>query len=308
MRDAFFDELLGLFQRDARVVFLTGDLGYKLFDPLRAVAPDRVIDFGIREAGMVGFAAGLAKTGMIPFVYSIVPFITLRCLEQVKLDVCYNGARVILVGVGGGFAYGPNGPTHHGVDDLGVLSCLPGLRLWTPADPAEVRACVRQAPGLDGPAYLRLGRRGEPTLRDTPMPDIDRPVTLREGGDVVVFSCGVITHEALAAADALAKEGIQPRVVHLPTFRPFPEGDVEEILREGLPVVTVEEHMAPGGLGREVAVLMAKIGCRAPFRALHIPARFPKTSMERETSLAWAGIAPADIAKACRTASGQQGA
>src|ERR1035437_1334923 len=188
MRDAFFDELLKLYQKDRRGVFLTGDLGYKLFDRLSAHDPARVINCGIREAGMVGYAAGLAKTGLLPFVYSITPFVTLRCLEQIKIDLCYNKANVVVVGVGGGFAYGPNGSTHHGVDDIGVLSCLPGLKIWTPSDSHEVRLCVQAATSLDSPAYLRLGRNKEPhvfkALDSTP--DINQPALVREGGDGVI--------------------------------------------------------------------------------------------------------------------------
>src|SRR5512136_1027853 len=155
MRDAFFSELAAFFKNDDRVVFLTGDLGFKLFDPLRDHAPDRVINCGIREAGMVGYAAGLARMGLLPFVYSIAPFITLRCLEQLKIDLCYNRSRVVIVGVGGGFAYGANASTHHGVDDIGVVGSLPGMTVWTPADALEVRGCVRATTSLNGPAYLR---------------------------------------------------------------------------------------------------------------------------------------------------------
>ena len=109
MRNAFFSELLEIFKEDSKVVFLTGDLGFKAFDPMKEIDSQRVINFGIRETGMVGFAAGLAKSGMMPFVYSIVPFMTLRCIEHIKIDLCYNKARVVIVGVGGGFSYGPNG-------------------------------------------------------------------------------------------------------------------------------------------------------------------------------------------------------
>ena len=125
MRDAFFSALLDLYREDRRIVFLTADLGYKLFDPLAALDPRRVVNVGIREGAMVGYAAGLAKTGMTPFIYSITPFLTVRCLEQIKLDICYNRACVVIVGVGGGFAYGEDGPSHHGTDDVGLLATLP---------------------------------------------------------------------------------------------------------------------------------------------------------------------------------------
>lgn len=299
MRDAFFSELLDLFSRDDRVVFLTGDLGYKLFDPLSRVDAERVINFGIREGAMVGFAAGLARTGMLPFVYSIVPFVTLRCLEQTKLDLCYNRSRVVLVGVGGGFAYGPNGPTHHGVDDVGVLSCLPGLYVWTPADPQEVRGCVRMVPELNGPAYLRLGRNGEPNLHKE-VPDVHAPMTIRQGEHGTVFCCGVILHEVLSACELLAADRLRPRVVHLPTLRPFPKNSIAEILTDGSPVLAVEEHVSTGGLGREVASCIAETGRAIPFQTLHIPDGFPGTCMSRSACLEWAGISAAAIARTWR--------
>lgn len=299
MRDAFFLELADLYREDKRIVFITGDLGYKLFDPLREIDPDRMINFGIREAAMVGFAAGLAKSGMLPFVYSIVPFITLRCLEQIKIDLCYNRNRVVLTGVGGGFSYGANGPTHHGIDDLGVLSCFPGLRLWTPADPTEVRACVRAAPSLDGPAYLRLGRNGEPSLHaiEKGLPSVDRPVLMREGEIGTIVSCGVILHEVLEAADVLRGKGVSPRVVHLPLLRPFPREAVRAILADGAPVLAVEEHVAAGGLGQELAALLAGDGMTNRFRTLSIPSAFPDACLSRNAALAWAGIDAATIAR-----------
>lgn len=302
MRDAFFAELLELYREDTRVVFLTADLGYKLFDPLVAEDPARVINVGVREAGMVGFASGLARAGMRPFAYSIVPFITLRCLEQIKIDLCYNRASVVLVGVGGGYSYGPNGTTHHGVDDLGVLGCLPGLRLWTPADSIEVRACVQASAHLDGPAYLRLGRNGEPDVRgsDWRRLDINRPAVIRDGDAGTIVSCGVILHEVLKAADQLAAENIRVRVVHVPTLRPFPYEMLRELLGDGMPVVTVEEHIGVAGLGQEVAMLLAREGIGARFSTLAVPMRYQKECLTRNGALAWAGINAEALVAECR--------
>jgi transketolase len=292
MRDAFFRELAELYREDERVVFITGDLGYKLFDPLREIDPARMINFGIREAGMIGFAAGLARSGMLPYVYSITPFITLRCLEQIKIDVCYNNNRVVITGVGGGFSYGANGPTHHGIDDLGVLSVLPNLRLWTPADPVETCSCVRAAAALDGPSYLRLGRNGEATLHDRAqgLPPVDTPVIVREGSSGVIISCGVILHEVLAAADALREKGVDIRVIHLPVFRPFPREALRGLLLDRKPVLTVEEHVAAGGLGAETAIMFAETNLTNPFKILCSPTTFPNACLSRKAALAWAGI------------------
>ena len=299
MRDAFFSELLTLFKHDDRVVFLTGDLGFKLFDSLRDHAPDRVINCGIREAGMVGYAAGMAKMGMLPFVYSIVPFITLRCHEQLKIDLCYNRSRVVIVGVGGGFAYGPNASTHHGVDDIGVVSCLPGMTVWTPADPHEVRGCVRAASRLTGPAYLRLGRNKEPDIHSVhgAYPDIEQPLLFGEAGDGVIVTCGFILHDVLKAVEILNSQGIFPGVVRLTTLRPFPEDYFREIIGAGKPVMTIEEHIAPGGLGHQVAALVAEEGKGNRFRMLSIPLAFPETCLSREGLLTWAGLDAATIAE-----------
>jgi transketolase len=251
---------------------------------------------------MVGYAAGLAKTGMTPFVYSITPFLTVRCLEQIKLDICYNRARVVIVGVGGGFAYGEDGPSHHGTDDVGLLATLPGLRIWTPADPEEVRMCVRAVPDLPGPAYLRLQRAGEPGLpppegRDE---DLEMPVVHRRGEDVVLMSFGPILGEALRAADRLAPEGVRTTVIHLPTFHPFPSDRLLPFLANGTPVVTVEEHVAAGGLGQHVAALIVSAGTGNPLRMLHVPAEFPSGCLGREAALTWSGIDAASIAATCR--------
>lgn len=300
MRNAFFEELFAFFQNNDHAVFLTGDLGYKLFDPIKAIAPDRVLNVGIREASMVGFAAGLAKSGMLPFVYSIVPFISLRCIEQIKLDLCYNGQRAILVGVGGGYAYGPNGPTHHGTDDLGMFSLLPNMRVWTPADPLEVRACVRAAADVDGPAYLRLGRNGEPNLEPHLAGGLsgNTPRIIREGDDGVIVSCGVILHEVLEAVRMLESSGHRPKVIHILVFRPFPGDALALLLRGSGPIITVEEHVIAGGLGQEVACLIAESSISRPLRRLSIPQAFPDACFSREAALRWAGIDPESIVRA----------
>ncbi|OGU13968.1 MAG: hypothetical protein A2076_09405 [Geobacteraceae bacterium GWC2_53_11] len=302
MRDAFFSELYDLFRHDRRVVFLTGDLGYKLFDQLKGHDPARVINCGIREAGMIGYAAGLAKTGLLPFVYSITPFVTLRCLEQIKIDLCYNRANVVVVGVGGGFAYGPNGPTHHGIDDIGVLSCLPRLTVWTPSDPREVRLCIRAAASLDSPAYLRLGRNKEPDIFDSlkHTPDISRPALVREGSDGVIVTSGFILHEVLNAADCLKQQGIHPAIVRITTLRPFPEEFIRAAIADGRPVMTVEEHVATGGLGQETARIVAETGKGNRFSMLAIPAEFPDACYDRDALLARSGLDAASIAASYR--------
>jgi len=291
MRDAFFMELLNLIKIDSRVMFITGDLGYKLYNPLKEIAPDRVINFGIREASMIGFASGLARNGMLPFVYSIVPFITLRSLEQIKIDLCYNTARVVIVGVGGGFSYGPNGPTHFGIEDIGIMRMLPGMSVWTPADPAEVKSFVRASPELNGSAYLRLGRNGEPNIHQTEeYPVIDKPIVVENNDDGVIVTCGFILSEVLKAAEILKKERIFPTIVQLPIMSPFPVEFIQKLLDKSKPLMTVEEHIAIGGLGQQIAEIIAKLELAIPFRSLAIPLKFCDHCLDRKAALLWSGL------------------
>lgn len=299
MRDAFFDELLQLFVADQRVVFLTGDLGYKLFDDLKAHDPRRVINVGVREGLMIGCAGGLAQAGQLPFVYSIAPFVTLRCLEQIKICLSYNRNRVIIVGVGGGYCYGHNGPTHFGLEDVALMSAIPGMTVWTPADPLEVRACVRAAPDLTGPAFLRLGRNGEPVLRHpgesiSPWRAFVRP-NRREG---VIISNSFLLSEVFRAVEKIQAEGVAPAVIHLPTTEPMDTETLTEFLAGGVPVVTAEEHIRSGGLGQKIALFIAERGLGNPMRCLSAPAHYPKTCLNRDELLAFAGLDAPAIARA----------
>lgn len=299
MRDAFFNELFELFVADRRVVFLTGDLGYKLFDRLKIYDPKRVINVGVREGLMIGFAAGLAHAGQLPFAYSIAPFVTLRCLEQIKICLSYNRSRVIVVGVGGGYCYGHNGPTHFGLEDVALMSAIPGMTVWTPADALEVQSCVRAAFDLTGPAYLRLGRNGEPVLRDpgesiSPWRAFVRP-NRREG---VIITNGFLLAEVFRAAKIVQAEGLAPAIVHLPTTEPMDIETLTDILQGGVPVVTTEEHIRSGGLGQRIALFIAEHGLGNPMRCLCAPMHYPKTCLDRNGLLTFAGIDAPSIARA----------
>jgi transketolase len=239
---------------------------------------------------------------MLPFVYSITPFATLRCLEQIKIDLCYNPAKVVVVGVGGGFAYGPNGTTHHGIDDIGVLSCLPNLTVLTPADPNEVRLCVQATATLDGPSYLRLGRNREPNLFPSleTTPDISKPATVKAGKDGLILTYGFILDEVLKASVILEQGGIDVEVVRITTLRPFPSELVRDMVISGRPVLTVEEHVEVGGLGHETARIIAQAGRGNRFNILAIPTGFPDACYDRDTLIARSGLDASSIAAAYR--------
>src|SRR5262245_50146263 len=164
MRNAFADELTKLGRADDRVVMLSGDIGNRLFDKFKDACPDRFYNCGVAEANMMGVAAGMALSGLRPVAYTITPFITTRCLEQIRVDVCYHNVPVTIVAVGAGMAYASLGPTHHACEDISLLRSLPNMKVVCPADAHEVRAAMRAAMHQDGPVYIRLGKKGEPNV------------------------------------------------------------------------------------------------------------------------------------------------
>jgi transketolase len=257
MRDAFVRTLTELAAADPRVVLLTADLGYRLFDDFERRCPGRFFNVGVAEANMIGIAAGLALDGKRPFAYSIVPFVTARCLEQIRNDVCEMELPVTIVGVGGGYAYGPNGPTHHGVDDVGMMRTLPGITVLAPCDPRETAAAVEGALAHTGPVYLRLGRANEPLLPGTDRDFvIGTPTLLRRGREIALVACGPIAAEALQAAETLAGRGLDPAVLSVHTVKPL--GTLSDWLIEFDRVFVVEEHGPCGGLFEAMAGEVAR--------------------------------------------------
>ncbi|MCA9067944.1 MAG: transketolase family protein, partial [Planctomycetaceae bacterium] len=168
MRNAFARELLELATADSRIVLLSGDIGNRMFDNYKAAFPNRFYNCGVAEANMMGIASGLALSGMRPVVYTIVPFVTTRCLEQIRVDVCYHQAPVVIVGVGGGLSYASLGATHHSCEDIAHLRVLPEMTVICPGDSIEVRLALRAAVAHPGPVYLRLGKKGEPIIHESP--------------------------------------------------------------------------------------------------------------------------------------------
>ena len=275
MRDAFIRGLTTLAERDERVVLLTGDLGFRIFDDFARRFPGRFLNAGVAEANMIGVAAGLALAGFRPFAYSIVPFVTLRCLEQIRNDVCYHRAPVTIVGVGGGFSYGPNGPTHHALEDIAVMRTLPNLTVVCPGDPAEAELSIAAIGGHDGPVYLRLGRAGDPVVHEQrPGLRIGEALTIQEGRDCALISTGGILPVVATAASLLRARGIHARVLSMHTVKPLDTSALERCCADGLPIFTIEEHGVTGGFGSAVGEWLRErgvdhrlvcLGCRNEF-------------------------------------------
>jgi len=265
MRNAFIRGLTALAGQDDRVMLLTGDLGFKIFDDFARRFPGRFVNAGVAEGNMIGVAAGLAMAGFHPFAYSIAPFATLRCFEQIRDDVCYHDLPVTVVGVGGGYSYGPNGPTHHALEDIGVMRALPNMTVLCPGDPVEAELSVAAAGCHVGPTYLRLGRAGDPVVhRRPPEFRIGSAIAVRDGADCVLVSTGGMLPVAMEAARLLQGFEIEASVLSMHTVKPLDAAALERCCRAGAPMFTLEEHWQAGGLGSAIGEWMVdrQIQCR----------------------------------------------
>jgi transketolase len=257
VRTAFIKTLCELAGRDDRIWLLCGDLGYSVLEKFSSCFPGRFLNVGVAEQNMTGIAAGLALSGKIVFTYSIANFPVIRCLEQIRNDVCYHQANVKIVAVGGGLAYGPQGYTHHGVEDLAVMRVLPQMTVLAPGDPVETRLATEAAVRLDGPCYIRLGKANEPVVHQIePVFRIGSAIRLREGSGLTLVSTGGVLELASRAADALNQSGHSIELLSMPTLQPLDEQSLIESGKKTGGVVSIEEH-GLGGLASACAEVLA---------------------------------------------------
>lgn len=284
MRKAFIETLEKEASKNPKIFLLTADLGFMLFENFEKRFPKRFINVGVGEANMIGAASGLALSGKIPIVYSIGNFVTLRVLEQIRNDICYQNANVKIVSVGAGFGYGLDGPTHYVIEDITVMRSLPNIVIISPVDPLEVKLATEAAIRHKGPVYLRLGKTGEPAIhKNKPNFVIGRGVVLQNGKDATIISTGGITYNAVVAAKKLAKKGFQIKVISMHTIKPLDEQLVIKTALETKRIFSLEEHSIIGGLGGAVAEVLAESSLKNIFfKKLGAPDRCLRTVGTRE--------------------------
>jgi transketolase len=253
MRNAFADEITKIAESDPRVVLLSGDIGNRLFDKLKAQSPLQFMNCGVAEANMMGVAAGMGLSGLRPVVYTITPFTTTRCLEQIRVDVAYHESPVVIVGTGSGLSYASLGPTHHSLEDFAIFRAIPNLQILAPWDATSLRALLKQAIQAGKPTYMRIGKKGEVDLtQSAKVPGIGAALTVRKGADCCILAVGTIANEAMIAAKQLESRGIQAEVVLVHTVKPTPTLLFEDVLARHKAVVSIEEHSRIGGFGESL--------------------------------------------------------
>ncbi len=280
MRKMFVKTLLELCEANPQLMVVTADLGYSVFEQFIQAKPRNYLNVGVAEADMIGISAGLALSGKQPIAYSITPFATARCLEQIRMDICYHELPVIIVGTGAGLSYGTLGPTHHGTEDLALMRALPNMTVTAPCDSHELSQVFRQLFESKKPGYMRIGRSHEPevyTSGDKPLVALGKGSIVSDfGNEFAIISCGNLVSAGLQAAESLKANGVKGKLVSMHTIKPL-DGKLITELGAKMPIITLEEHSLIGGLGSAVAECLMDSGVSPPaFRRLALPDSFQK--------------------------------
>lgn len=300
MRRAFVEALTEAAAHDPRVVFLTGDLGFEVFDVFEARFGSRYINAGVAEAQLVNAGAGLAREGFRPLIYSIASFMTGRPFEQIRFSIGYPGLPVVVVGAGGGYCYSHSGVSHHAPDDFALMGLIPGMTVTAPGDPGEVRALLPQLLALPGPSYIRIGKFGEPTYNADAPTVLGRARLLRAGERIAVLTTGEMAPLALAALAELSRDGIQPRLYQFHTIKPLDTATLTALARDTHSLIVVEEAAPQGALFSGVLEWLHRTGATVRLHRLGPSESFVFGNPHREALRREQGFDAAAIAAACR--------
>lgn len=303
MRSTFVNTLAELARKNDRVMCVIGDTGFSVFEEFEREFKERFINVGIAEQNFVSVGAGLAAMGMKPYIYNVVSFMTLRGLEEIVLDVCYQENPVVLVGVGGGHAYGPAGPTHHAYFDIAMMRMLPNMTVVCPADPVEMRAIMMASETFDKPLYIRIGRSVDPVVHDGEISfEIGKGICMREGSDGVLFATGTMVKDAVQVCELLARHGIRLALYSMHTIKPIDDMLIQACMQKYPAIFTLEEHSANGGLGSAVGdVLLASGNTQnVIFHKFGFPDTFAPVTGNREYLNASYGLDADSVARQIR--------
>lgn len=257
IRDAFFDRVYELARQDPNLIFLTDDMDAFSLRRFKQEMPAQFVNIGVAEQNLINVAAGLAMGGKRVFAYGIASFVTMRAFEQIKVNLCSMRLPVTLIGVGAGFSFGFDGPTHHGTQDVAILRALPEMTIFNPSDGVLAAACAEWALRHTGPVYVRLDKGPAPALGDVGREPAPGFRILRPLQETNLLGSGFMVREALRVAEALEREGRPVGVVDVYQLKPVSERLVEEVLRPSQRIVSLEDHSLIGGLGSLVSEVVA---------------------------------------------------
>lgn len=299
MRTGFIEALIDLAAADRRVFLLTADLGWSVVESFAQRYPDRFLNVGVAEQNMLGIATGLAQVGYVPFVYSIATFSSMRCYEQIRNGPILHRLPVRVVGIGGGYAYGHAGPTHHALEDLCLARAQPGLTVLAPVDRTQAKAVVLATAQMPGPAYLRIGKSA---CGDLPGLNgrfaLNRPEMIRAGSEVLLLATGDIAFEALRAAELLQRQGVSAGVAVLAHLGFAASQPLTDLLRRYRAVLSIEEGYTAGGLASLVAQTIAEGNLDCRLVSCGVTASFPDFSGSTAFMRRHCGLSAEQLAEA----------
>lgn len=301
MRNAFTKRLTQIASKNKNIIIITNDAPTPYFLEFQKSNPERFINAGLAEQNMTGMAAGLALSGKIPITYSIVPFVIMRCYEQVRDDVCYQNVNVKIIGIGAGIVYSTLGGTHTPIEDISLARGLPNLTIVTPADLLEAEKVAGAIFKINGPVYVRLSRTGEPAVytKDYNF-EIGKAVTLKKGKDLTIFSYGSMLYRIMEAAKQLEEEGINAEVLNIHTIKPLDQVAILRSAKKTGAVLVVEEHGAIGGLSSVISAFLFEHKVFIPFSQITLKHEFLTNYGKQTEILDMLGFSISNIKKVVR--------
>ena len=273
MRNAFIRVLIEEARQNDNIYVITPDLGFSVLEDFENEFPERFLNVGIAEGNAINIAAGLALSGKVVYVYSIIPFVTMRPFEQIRVNLAYMNTNVRLVGVGAGVTYGPLGATHHAIEDLAIMRALPNMTVFSPSDPWEVECATRESISHKGPIYFRLAKKGEPVISDTNSKfSFGKTNFIKYGGDINIIFTGNASDIAMEVYTALTNNDIRKvNLISMHSIKPFDSDTIKEIIQNEKPIFTIEEHGIIGGLGSIVSEYIAESNKNPAFKRFSLP-------------------------------------
>lgn len=278
MRQIVIEKIADEMKKNENVFFLTGDLGYGVLEKLQIEFPDRFINCGIAEQNLIGVAAGLALSGKKVFIYSIIPFITMRCFEQIRNDICYHNLDITILGVGSGLSYGVLGPTHFALEDISLMRVLPNMKIFNPADAIDAELCIKYVIENSGPFYFRIGKKTEKIIFEEKYHfHFGKGIELKKGSDIVIFTTGTTLFNVLESEKILRQEhNLATSVIYFNTLKPIDAQLIIERSIQKKAIFVVEENYLTGGLTSAVSEVLAGHGKSAKVVSISVKNEFIK--------------------------------
>lgn len=298
MRKTFINTLVELARKDERIFLITPDIGYSVLEVFMNEFPHRSLNVGVAEQNAIGIAAGMALNGLIPYVYTINPFVCMRPFEQIRVDVAYMNTNVRIVGVGAGFSYGSAGATHHSIEDIAIMRALPNMTVVCPGDPWEVSEALKASVDYKGPMFFRLGKQGEPIINNPKSKfRIGKANKVRSGKDLHLISTSNTLEIANNVCEILNAKKINAGLLSMHTIKPFDSKAVIDLLKTKKPIFTIEEHNIIGGLGSAVSEVIAESGFNPLFKRFGVNDKYSHYVGSHDFIRAKFGITKESISK-----------